>query len=251
MTKNQRKLFTEERIEKIYALLKKSQLALSDIEIIKNNESICLEIINEALTHTSSNSFTNHERLEFHGDAVLRLAATEYIQSKFPRLEVGERSALRSQLVSDEWLAQVGNKIGIKETMVIAPKALKDLAAIETICAEGTEALIGALYECLKSISSIQNWLVPHWDIQSKKVLTDPHKQNAKSALQEWAQGEGLNKPIYQTEEVSKIHGDLKRFYCTVLIEKNVLGKGSGSSIKKAEKEAASEALKSISIKQA
>ncbi len=236
----------KERIEEIYTFLLNSKIKSSDIKKIKGNETECLKILNEALTHTSINSSFNHERLEFNGDAVLRLAASEYIQSNFPKLNVGDRSALRAQLVSDEWLAKVGEAIAIKETMQIAPKALNDKAATQTICAEATEALIGALYECIKEIDSIKIWLEPYWNIESKKVLSDPHKQNSKSALQEWSQSKGLRMPLYKITEISKIHGDSKRFYCKVLLEEKVAGEGWGSSRKKAEKEAAKKALESI-----
>ena len=249
MNKKKTTLITPQRSQDIYELLKESNLSVSNIDKIKKNESFCLEIINEALTHTSTKSFINHERLEFHGDAVLRLAASEYIHANFPKLKVGDRSALRSQLVSDEWLAKVGKTIRIQEFMLIAPKALKDTAATDTICAEGTEALIGAIYECLKDIDPIKDWLAPHWNIQSKRVLSDPHKQNAKSALQEWSQGKKLNKPIYNTQEISNHHGDSQRFHCTVFIQDNQIAEGSGSSIKNAEKEAARKALKSLNLK--
>ncbi len=248
MTTKQKETIPIKRIKTIYMLLENSNLKVKDLKKIKENESACIEILNEALTHTSTNLSINHERLEFHGDAVLRLAASEYIQIHFPKLKVGDRSALRAQLVSDEWLAKVGNKIKIKEAMLIAPKALKDDAARETICAEGTEALIGALYECLNSVESIQDWLEPFWKIESSKILSDPYKQNAKSALQEWSQGKGFNQPIYDINEVSKQHGDARRFYCTVRIKEDVMGKGWGSSRKKAAKEAAKEALKNLNI---
>ncbi len=246
MALKKKEAITVSRIKNIYMLLKDSNLHVKDLNKIKENESANMKILNEALTHTSKNLSVNHERLEFHGDAVLRLAASEYIHSHFPKLKVGDRSALRAQLVSDEWLAKVGNKIKIKEVMRIAPKALKDAAAAETICAEGTEALIGALYECLNSIKSIQDWLEPYWKIESREILSDPHKQNAKSALQEWSQSKGLNQPIYEIKEISKQHGDLRRFYCKVLIREDLMGEGWGSSRKKAEKEAAKEALKSL-----
>ncbi|WP_036975020.1 ribonuclease III domain-containing protein, partial [Prochlorococcus sp. SS52] len=82
-------IVSKERAEEIYGLLTQSNLHSSDIEVIKKNEDYCLKILNEALTHTSFNLSINHERLEFQGDAVLRLAASEYIQSHFPKLSVG------------------------------------------------------------------------------------------------------------------------------------------------------------------
>ena len=93
-------------------------------------------------------------------------------------MKVGERSELRSQLVSDQWLEQVGNKINISNVLIIGPKALRDKSANATIQAEATEALIGALYESLNILDPIRNWLIPFWDEKSKEVLADPHKKN-------------------------------------------------------------------------
>ena len=78
-----------------------------------------MELINESLTHTSARQKINHERLEFLGDAVLRLAASEYIEKFYPKMAVGQRSFLRSQLVSDDWLGKLGGKININDVQII------------------------------------------------------------------------------------------------------------------------------------
>ena len=69
--------------------------------ILETNNLENLRIINEALTHSSMGKEINHEKLEFLGDAVLRLSASEFIENYFQRLSVGERSELRAQIVSD------------------------------------------------------------------------------------------------------------------------------------------------------
>jgi ribonuclease-3 len=56
--------------------------------------------LDEALTHTSAGLVIHHERLEFLGDAVLRLAASEFLERHYPQLSVGQSSALRAQLVT-------------------------------------------------------------------------------------------------------------------------------------------------------
>ena len=76
-----------------------------------------LEQLDEALTHTSTGLARHHEQLEFLGDAVLRLAASDFIESEHPQMPVGERSALRAQLVSDRWLAEFGESIGIESLL--------------------------------------------------------------------------------------------------------------------------------------
>ncbi len=199
--------------------------------------------INESLTHSSANSEINYENFEFLGDAVLRLIASDFIKNKFPYMKVGERSELRSHLVSDKWLEEVGEKIDIKNVLVIGKKALKDKSANATIQAEATEALIGALYESLNIVEPIKDWLIPFWNEKSKEVLADPHKKNYKSALQEWTQSKHLSIPEYKTIEIDKKHNNPKRFFCTVHIKNRSIAEGWGKSIKEAEKDAARQAL--------
>ena len=201
------------------------------------------DTVNEALTHSSANKKENYEKLEFLGDAVLRLVASEFIERNFPGMKVGDRSALRSQLVSDKWLTKAGQEIGIQNVIEIGPKTLGDDAAKATIQAEATEALIGALYESSRELEAIHNWLLPFWVKETKAVLADPHKNNYKSALQEWSQGKGFTLPNYTTQEKCKKHGNAKRFFCTVDIKGKLISEGWGSSIKEAEKDAAQNAL--------
>ncbi len=200
--------------------------------------------INESLTHSSANSEINYEKLEFLGDAVLRLVASDFIKNKYPHMQVGERSELRSHLVSDKWLEEVGKKINIKRVLIIGKKTLRDKSAEATIQAEATEALIGALYESLAILEPIKNWLIPFWEEKSKEVLADPHKKNYKSALQEITQRKGLSIPLYKTKEIDKKHDNPKRFFCTVYIKNRSIAEGTGKSIKQAEKDAACKALK-------
>ncbi len=199
--------------------------------------------INESLTHSSANNEINYENLEFLGDAVLRLIASDFIKNKYPNMQVGERSELRSHLVSDKWLEEVGNQIEIKSVLVIGKKALKDKSANATIQAEATEALIGALYESLNIVEPIKDWLIPFWDEKSKEVLADPHKKNYKSALQELTQSKRLSIPEYKTIEIDKKHDNPKRFFCTVHIKNISIAEGWGKSMKEAEKDAARQAL--------
>tara|TARA_Y100001968_G_scaffold49692_1_gene40098 strand:- start:403 stop:1146 length:744 start_codon:yes stop_codon:yes gene_type:complete len=205
-----------------------------------------LIFINESLTHSSANSEINYENLEFLGDAVLRLVASDFIKNKYPYMTVGERSELRSHLVSDQWLEEVGEEINIKNVLIIGKKALRDKSANATIQAEATEALIGALYESLTILDPIKQWLIPFWTKKSKEVLADPHKKNYKSALQELTQSKGLSIPTYKTNEIDKQHNNPKRFFCTVYIKNQSVAEGWGKSIKQAEKNAANKALDSF-----
>ena len=241
------KNLSNERVQQLQNLLKK--LALMDPARSKScpgTEPRGLAILDEALTHTSAQEIINHERLEFLGDAVLRLAASEYIDRHFPRMDVGERSALRAHLVSDRWLAEVGQRIGIEAVLIIGPMAAGDASAKPTLQAEATEALIGALYECWQSLEPIHHWLTPHWQEASSAVLADPHRLNSKSALQEWSQARGLGLPRYECAERSKQHGDPQRYVCQVHLDDRPIGEGWGGSRRNAEQEAARHSLQAL-----
>ena len=145
-----------------------------------------MNLVDEALTHISAGQGKNFERLEFLGDAVLRLAATEFIDHHYPNLPVGKCSSLRAQLVSDRWLTQLGEKLQLDSFLVLGPKALGDAAAKATLHADATEALIGAIYSGSdNNFVPIHQWLTPHWQQTATDVLATPHLFNGKSILQE------------------------------------------------------------------
>ncbi len=234
------------RLQELKDLLHCLNLSSNFTKPNKENKSIDFNLLNEALTHSSAKHSFNYERLEFLGDAVLRLAASEFIERNFPKMNVGERSALRAQLVSDKWLAKLGRRLDIQQLLTLGPNAAKDSSARSRLEADATEALIGAIYECWGNLDPIHQWLTPHWTKESKKILSDPHLQNYKSALQEWSQGRNLQRPVYQIEERSFKHGDPNRFFCKVHIEGKQLGQGWGGSRRDAEQKSAQNALEKL-----
>ncbi|MEB3233790.1 MAG: ribonuclease III domain-containing protein [Cyanobacteriota bacterium] len=222
---------------------------------LSNAEPLDLGPIDEALSHSSAGLAHNHERLEFLGDAVLRLAASEFLRREHPQLPVGRHAALRAQLVSDRWLAAVGEQCGIQRVWRLGAMAAGDRAGRATVLAELTEALIGGLYLCWGrgesvpgSLAPVLQWLTPHWRRSAALYLAHPELDNWKSALQEWSQGQGLGLPHYQCQERSQRHGDPERFHCRVsLVEgpsgQHLQGEGLGPSRRTAEQQAARNAL--------
>jgi len=207
--------------------------------------------LDEALSHTSAGLARNHERLEFLGDAVLRLAASEFLQQQRPGLSVGQSSALRAQLVSDRWLAELGERCGIDGVLRIGSMAAGDDAGRATLRAEACEAVIGALYRIWGNLDPVLQWLTPHWQQSLAELAADPHRHNWKSALQEWSQGEGLGLPRYDSEERSQVHADPKRFHCRVRLGSRQLGEGWGRSRRLAEQESARAALDGLKLRPA
>ena len=220
---------------------------LQTIGLQELNTTKLLSLVDEALIHVSAGQSKNFERLEFLGDAVLRLAATEFIDQHYPALPVGRCSSLRAQLVSDRWLAQLGEQLQLDSFLVLGPKALGDAAARATLQADATEALIGAIYSGSgNNLKPIHQWLTPHWQQTTAEVLATPHLFNGKSILQEWSQAEGLGLPDYTTTEQSTRHGDPERFKSHVQVGTRLSADGLGRSRKEAEQNAAAEAVQRL-----
>lgn len=240
-------LIDDKRLEQIIKFLNSLEInSKRFIKIINQKDKLILHTFNEALTHSSANNIVNYEKLEFFGDAVLRLSASDFIERTYKSMSVGTRSELRSQIVSDEWLTELGKKIFIEKVIIKGPKAMGDKNSKDTIIAETSEALIGAIYKCFNSINEVNIWLDNFWKKDAELYLQAPHKYNAKSALQEWCQSQGFDLPIYKIYEVSKNHGDPKRFSCEIYINGSKKAFSFGHSHKKAEKNAASILIQEI-----
>ena len=240
-------LIDDKRLEQIIKFLNSLEInSKRFIKIINEKDKLILHTFNEALTHSSANNIVNYEKLEFFGDAVLRLSASDFIERTYNSMSVGTRSELRSQIVSDEWLTELGKKIFIEKVIIKGPKAMGDENSKDTIIAETSEALIGAIYKCFNSINEVNIWLDNFWKKDAELYLQAPHKYNAKSALQEWCQSQGFDLPIYKIYEVSKNHGDPKRFSCEIYINGSKKAFSFGHSHKKAEKNAATILIQEI-----
>jgi ribonuclease-3 len=216
--------------------------------------SAALATLDEALTHSSTGLPRHHDRLEFLGDAVLRLAAAEFLRRHHPGLSVGDTSSLRAQLVSDRWLSDLAVAIALEPLLLLGPMAAGDRAGRATVRAECCEALVGAIYTVgggeQGGLTAVQCWLGPHWQRSADELLADPLRHNWKSALQEWSQGQGQGLPAYTCRERSRVHGDPERFECRVLAA-GLSGEGRGGSRREAEQQAARAALARLELRPA
>jgi len=240
---------TPERRQQLLALL--ADLGLDPLDAQGPGDSVQdLAAVDEALSHTSARLPRNHERLEFLGDAVLRLAAAEYLEHHHSSLSVGQRSALRAQLVSDRWLAELAEHCGLERAWRIGAMAAGDRAGRATLLAELCEALIGAVYLAWGGANggllAVHQWLTPHWQHSSQELLNDPDRHNWKSALQEWSQARGLGLPTYHCRQASSGHGDPHRFHCTAQLPGTAGGEGWGPSRRAAEQAAAAQLLAAL-----
>jgi ribonuclease-3 len=194
-----------------------------------------------ALTHASVDGQANYERLELLGDAVLRLAVTEYLQEAFPQASVGQLSALCSVLVSDRTLAQLADSLGLGAYLlsVTPPHWSSHVAAPPARLADALEAILAVLYLETHNLELIRPWLHPHLQRLAAAIEQDPVRCNYKDALQVLTQACDRSLPDYRTTETNTLDGHPQRYQSQVWWQGSCWGTGQGPNKKQAEQAAA------------
>jgi ribonuclease-3 len=203
-------------------------------------------LLDLALTHPSISTEANYEQLEFVGDAVVRMAASELLFEMYPNSLVGEFAAIRSILVSDRILAQLAQSYGLERYLLVSSSAASDKAGETSRMADAFEAMLGALYLSTHTLELVRPWLDPHLQQLAEEVRKDPARQNYKDALQEWTQAHYKVLPEYRHKETSVLPGDADRFTAEVWLQNQQLGEGKGRSKKAAEQSAAKQAFSKV-----
>ncbi|HEY9623915.1 MAG TPA: ribonuclease III [Crinalium sp.] len=204
------------------------------------------ELLDRALTHPTASVEANYERLEFVGDAVIRLAAAEFLFSSFPEADEGEMAAIRSVLVSDRTLAQIAESYGLDRYLIRSGSALGDKVGKETRLAAAFEAILAALFLSTHSLELVHPWLDSHLQHFTETIRQDPTLQNYKGALQALAQANYQTLPEYRVAEIGQTYGDTERFVAEVWLNGQRWGAGKGQSKKAAEQAAAREAYTAL-----
>ncbi|MFO1400549.1 MAG: ribonuclease III [Steroidobacteraceae bacterium] len=200
------------------------------------------ELFAAALTHRSA-SGANNERLEFLGDAVLNLVATEHLYARFPRADEGTLSRLRARVVSGEPLARIAAGIGVGDVLALGPGELKTGGfRRESILADALEALCGALY-LDGGIEAARRCLLVLLAPVIESLEPDAELKDPKTRLQEWLQGRGIALPSYSVASVSgEPHAQHFRVCCEVAAL-DARAEGEGTSRRRAEQDAAERLL--------
>lgn len=201
------------------------------------------ELLDLALTDSTASSEANYERLEFVGDAVIKLASAEFLFEQYPQLSEGELSGIRSILVSDRILSEIAMRYGFDRYLVLGNSAQGDKIGQETRFAAAFEAVLAALYLSTHTLQLIRPWLDTHLKEKTELIRLDPTLQNPKGALQALTQTHYRTLPEYRVTEVTQAYGDTERFVAEVWLLGQLLGQGKGQSKKAAEQAAAQRAF--------
>lgn len=204
-----------------------------------NNE----KLLEDAFTHSSyANEHPgrkDYEKLEFLGDAVLELAVSDYLYRHFPRLNEGELTRMRSNIVRTEGFSEFAIECGFPEEINLGKGEEKAGARKrKTLLEDVFEAFNGALF-LDQGMPAVQHFL--HLTVYPLIAEGDFNAScDYKTELQERLQVNGPVKIEYQviSEDESK-----PSFKVQLLVNGEKVSEGQGRNKKAAEQQAAQAAL--------
>ena len=208
----------------------------------------------EALRHSSYANENKHigicsnERLEFLGDSVLSLVTSSYLFDLFSRRPEGDLTKIRADLVCTRSLAGFARSIRLGDYVLLGHgQELVGGRNQNKILEDAFEALLAAIYlDSGKNLEAVAAFLNPLLEKEVNQLLSEQPIMDPKSHLQEIVQEA---KGLLSYEIVSESGPDHDKHYvCEVKFDNNVMGRGEGSSKKKAEIKAAEDALKNYIV---
>ena len=204
-----------------------------------------VELLQQALTHRSA-AKQHNERLEFLGDAVLGMVVAQALFKRFPTVPEGKLTRMRSTLVKGDTLAELGREADVGELLKLGPGELKSGGhRRSSIIADAMEAILGAIY-LEAGLDTTAEVILRLWQSRIDKLDPNEHPKDAKTRLQEFLQSRKLPLPVYEVVDISgKDHDQTFVVHCQI----ESLGKpmkGTGTSRRKAEQQAARNALEKL-----
>ena len=193
-----------------------------------------IDLLKQALTHRSV-SKNNNERLEFLGDSILGCVISCELYQRFPLIDEGQLSRLRSYLVRGQTLAKLAKTIKLSETLILGQGELKSGGyRRESIQADAFEAILGAIFldSDYLTVSSVVLKLY-------KDLLNDANPEDLlkdfKSQLQELLQKKGHSIPQYEVIKTKGLEHESIFYVRCFVKEFNITVQENAKSIKRAE----------------
>lgn len=195
-------------------------------------------LFKQALRLSHNGRPAGYERLEFLGDRVLGLVVAEMLYRRFPNEREGAMAKRFVALVREETLARVAQDLGLPALLSTNETALRHNASVlSDVC----EAIIAALY-LDQGLTAVQAFMEPIWSRLIEAEVQIP--QDAKSALQEWAQKKFKVLPTYTL--LSRTGPDHSPVFTVQVQIGDRTITGTGSNKKLAEQSAATNFLEDI-----
>lgn len=199
-------------------------------------------LIRRALTHSSAVEqgrdvdMANYQRLEFLGDRVLALVIADMLIAAFPEADEGELATRLTGLVRNESCAEVARALDLGAAVRLgAGEAQSGGRHKAALLGDVCEAVIGAIY-LDGGIDAARRFIDTNW--RARMLDWSGPLRDAKTTLQEWAQGRGLPPPRYRIAERRGPH-HAPHFVVEVVVEGAEATRGDGRSKRQAEQKAA------------
>ena len=221
----------------------------SEIEKILDYKFKNINLLDEALTHSSIKTNNKHkkvfnyERLEFLGDRILGFVISDLIFKKFPNFQEGDLSILFQKYTNTKFLSNVA--IGLNLNKFVIVQKGDALEKKDSIMSDLIESIIAAIYIDSNLDNAkffIENKILNYTNI---KNVVDKHP---KSLLPEYSLRYYKKIPVYTVEEKTGPDHD-PQFKVNVSINSHNYAFGEGSSTQKAQEEAAKNLLKIMESK--
>lgn len=225
---------------------------LSDLEKAIGYRFQNITLLQNALSHSSyanerfHDGLKSNERLEFLGDSILGMVTAEYLYRNFPDRPEGDLSRMRADMVCEKSLARIAERIDLGRHLLLGNGEEQSGGRNrDSILADAVESVIAACF--------LDGGIAPARAFIDAFVLTEVpvqkmHNADYKTALQEKVQQKKNQVLTYVLASESGPDHD-KWFEVEVLLNGKLLGKGSGSSKKRAEQDAAKVALEHLNRK--
>ncbi len=196
-----------------------------------------------ALTHASgaSHRLASNERLEFLGDAVLGLVVCKWLYEEYPEYNEGDLTKIKSSVVSRRSCGKVACQLGLDACLIVGRGVTRNRSFPRSLVSDVFESVVAAMY--LDSGSELVTDRIKRWLAAEVRLAVESQGAgNYKSSLQQYAQRELANTPIYRlVREQGPDHR--KSFLIAAVIGDRHFAPAWGSNKKDAEQRAASNAL--------
>ncbi|XP_052466743.1 ribonuclease 3 isoform X1 [Carassius gibelio] len=188
----------------------------------------------------------HNQRMEFLGDSIMQLVATEYLFIHFPDHHEGHLTLLRSSLVNNRTQAKVAEELGMQEYAITNDKTKRPVALRTKTLADLLESFIAALY-IDKDLEFVHTFMNVCFFPRLKEFILNQDWNDPKSQLQQCCltlrtEGKEPDIPLYKTlQTVGPSHA--RTYTVAVYFKGERIGCGKGPSIQQAEMGAAMDAL--------
>jgi ribonuclease III len=198
-----------------------------------------------ALTHSSfaaEHNVESNERLEFLGDAVVDLAIADLIVTRYPELNEGSGSLVRSRVVNEAALARAARQLDLGDVLRVGRGVRKENGPERpSLLADAFEAIVAALY-LERGYDAAKEFVHAALADDVVEAALAPGDIDPKTRLRQWAESHGHGTPLYEVSAEGPAHA--VTYYATVRVG-DLIAEGEGRSKKSAEGQAARAAWQS------